>query len=183
MGIYKLQEQSFTHEDVYKNKTPLLKKLTNTSFFIFNQKVVDEFRMQLGNLCDNLYSVFHYNKVPSPSSGAKRSSRQKNKSESAQLLKCAAYDPATELLFDSPIIDLCTKRTTATNELHDKSTTKTEIPAFNLHEEVTAINTGNNNSSTAAEITAIDEGNNKSSTTIEIPQSVAEVSSLQQQPS
>ncbi len=44
----------------------------NTSMFIFNQKILDEFRTQLGHLCDNLYHVFYYNKVPPQLLGGNR---------------------------------------------------------------------------------------------------------------
>jgi hypothetical protein len=114
LGIYKLREQTFTHEDVYKNKTPLLKKVTNSSTFIFNQKLVNDFRKQLGELFDNLDHLYHHGKVPKPSGRGKTSSRGRAVSvgmktvialDSTVTPQQKDIDSAKELEYASPILD------------------------------------------------------------------------------
>jgi Ulp1 protease family, C-terminal catalytic domain len=114
LGIYKLREQTFMFEDVYKNKTPLLKKVTNSSSFIFNQKLVNDFRKQLGELFDNLDHLYHHGKVPKPSGRGKTSSRGREVSvgmktviglDSTVTPQQKDIDSAKEREYASPILD------------------------------------------------------------------------------
>jgi hypothetical protein len=62
--LYKLRNEKFTYYDVYKEKTPLLSKVTKHKLFTFNQRVIDQFRCQLGTLIDNLSHVYKHNRLP-----------------------------------------------------------------------------------------------------------------------
>jgi hypothetical protein len=141
-GIYKLKDQSYTYEDVFKSKTPLLKKLSNNAIFLFNQKVVDEFRTQLGKLCDNLHHVYHYNKVPHPSIGVTRrigatrkSAPGNNKKQQVTVEDAKSLDSAAELEYASPIIDLvrCNNRIVVPAPSVSEESV---IPKVNLNAEV-----------------------------------------------
>jgi hypothetical protein len=141
-GIYKVKDQSYTYEDVFKSKTPLLKKLSNNAIFLFNQKVVDEFRTQLGKLCDNLHHVYRYNKVPHPSIGVTRrrgatrkSAPGKNKKPEVIVEDAKSLDSAAELEYASPIIDLvrCNNRIIVPAP---SVSVEAVIPKVNLNTEV-----------------------------------------------
>ncbi len=62
--MYKLRNEKFTYYDVYKEKTPLLSKVTKHKLFTFNQRVIDQFRCQLGTLIENLSHVYKHNRLP-----------------------------------------------------------------------------------------------------------------------
>jgi hypothetical protein len=100
---------------VFVNKTPLLKKITNSSLFIFNQKIVNDFRKELGTLCDNLFHFYHYNTVLKVSVKRKRGNK-KQKSAATSSVKVAPkagqnlpVDLVKEMEYTSPIIDLVCK--------------------------------------------------------------------------
>jgi len=142
LGINKLKDQSYTYEDVFRSKTPLLKKLSNNAIFLFNQKVVDEFRTQLGKLCDNLHHVYHYNKVPRPSIGVTRqrgatrkSAPGKNKKQEVTVEDAKSLDSAAEVEYASPIIDLvrCNNRIVVPAPSVSEEAV---IPKVNLNAEV-----------------------------------------------
>jgi hypothetical protein len=63
-GLHKIKDELFTFKDIYASQSPLLEKITLNSNFQFDQVVVDEFRLQLGTLVDNLSSVYHHGKLP-----------------------------------------------------------------------------------------------------------------------
>jgi hypothetical protein len=145
LGIYKLREQTFTYEVVYRNKTPLLKKVTNNALFIFNQKVVDDFRKQLGELCDNLYHVFHHGTVPdAPVHGTKRVNAVKKKTAntnlkasgygSGRVVQQKAMDSTKELEYASPILEEIGKRNMHAGP-HDAMIADAALPAVNLNAE------------------------------------------------
>ena len=62
--MYKLRNEKFTYYDVFKETTPLLSKVTKHKLFTFNQKVIDQFRCQLGTLIENLSHVYKHNRLP-----------------------------------------------------------------------------------------------------------------------
>jgi hypothetical protein len=53
-----MSNETITFYDVYKKSSPLLSKVTNLQLFNFNQKLINEFRIQLGKLIDNLSTVY-----------------------------------------------------------------------------------------------------------------------------
>ncbi len=57
-AMYQMRNETITYHDIYKEKSSLLSKITNSQLFQFNQKLINEFRIQLGQLIDNLSSVY-----------------------------------------------------------------------------------------------------------------------------
>ena len=58
-----MRNETFTFHDVYKDNSPLCSKVTNSKLFQFNQKLINQFRVQLQKLIDNLSAVYRLPKV------------------------------------------------------------------------------------------------------------------------
>jgi hypothetical protein len=84
-GLHKIRDEIFTFADIYETQSPLLQKVTLNPNFQFNQAVVNEFRLQLGTLLDNLSSVYLNGKVPKRRN--RKSASKKPRTTKVQLKK------------------------------------------------------------------------------------------------
>jgi hypothetical protein len=65
-ALYQLRNQCFTYHVIYKERSPLLSKVTNAELFNFDQLLVNDLWNQLGQLIDNLSAVYRLPTIEGP---------------------------------------------------------------------------------------------------------------------
>ena len=92
----------FTYSDVYHNRSPLRQKVTDSIHFAFDQTVIDDFRVQLGSLIDNLHKIYtRHREGTDVKFGKKRSVAKENNKATKMPQATDIFDYATDCETDS----------------------------------------------------------------------------------
>jgi len=65
-ALYQLRNQCFTYHAIYKERSPLLSKVTNAELFNFDQLLANDFQNHLGQLIDNLSAMYRLPTIEGP---------------------------------------------------------------------------------------------------------------------
>jgi len=92
----------FTYSDVYHNRSPLRQKVTDSIHFAFDQTVIDDFRVQLGSLIDNLHKIYTRHREGTDVKFGKKRSVSKEINKATKMPQATdIFDYATDCETDS----------------------------------------------------------------------------------